>query len=177
METALSVAGLIKELIEFVWPIHRVEPWERGLIIFFGRWIVEVGPGIYPLVWWLMQMHQVNMQPETVPLGTVETVTNRDGRTITYGANIDLQCIHARLAYLGANGHEEKAKRDAWGVVANTLADLRGDRLDPDGQKSLRRTCLREINAMIGVYGMRANELAFITYVGNMRNMRLFTGV
>lgn len=175
MSDPISLAQLILQFIEFVWPFHRVDPWERGLIIFFGRWTVEVGPGTYPLLWYFMQMHPISMVPKTTTTATVETVTTKSGTMISYGLIYELQCVDARLAYLTVEDHEAKAGRDTWGIVADTLADLPKERLDPEEQRALRRTCLREANKRLADYGMKCNALTFAT-LATMRNYRMFTG-
>lgn len=175
MSDVASLLTVLKELIEFIWPFHRVEPWERGIIVFFGKWTIEVGPGVYPLLWWFIQMHQIRMVPRTTCSASVETITTKNNTHLSYGLIYELQCIDASLAYLTVDDHDEKAGRDVWGVVADVLADLPAERLDPEAQRALRRTCLREVNKRLNVYGMQCNALTFNT-LATMRNYRLFSG-
>jgi regulator of protease activity HflC (stomatin/prohibitin superfamily) len=167
---------MVLQFIEFVWPFRQVEPWERGIIIVCGRWVFEVGPGVYPLFWYFMKMHTVNMLPETQHLGTVEVVTTENGETISYGVLIETQVLDAKLAYLTVEDYDNKSRRDAWGIIAMQLADLPSKRLQAGDQRALRRTMILSINKVIERYGVTCLTLAFPTFVGGMRSYRLFTG-
>src|SRR5678815_2983012 len=52
---------LVIDTIQFAWPFRTVEKWERGLYVVCGRWIWEIDPGVYPIVWFFCRVIPVSM--------------------------------------------------------------------------------------------------------------------
>ncbi len=167
---------LLLDSINYLWPFEVIHQWERGCYYVCGKFWKEMGPGLKFRPPFFTNLIILDVVPSTVHC-TVETITTRDGGTLTYGPQFEIECINLTLAANRVTDHEDKARRDAWGILADVLAELPDGRLEPEKRRRMVMTCLKAINEKLTTYGMQCNDLTFTTFVRNMRTYRLFTGV
>lgn len=166
---------LLVDLISPIWPFKIVHQWEHGLYYVFGRYQWTCKPGLKVVVPYFTDVKTVSMvgEIESTPL---QTVTLRDGRTLTYSASMRLQVIDANKAYNRIGHWSETTIELAAGIVSECLADAEPERFDPARGKRERllNEIREEINTESEAYGvrlttLRLNNLAFV------RTLRLLT--
>lgn len=171
------MAELLRVLIdvmEFLWPHKKVMEWERGILYWNGRFNRVVGPGGYWCLWWFEDLKTILMVPDprTTP---VMDVTLRNGDILTVSATVVLVTRSAAKAMNLVAKHDESGLETAGAILCDTLADLDGQRLEPERRRGLIKTCLKAINGELEEYGMEALSLRFNTFVRAHRTYRLLT--
>lgn len=158
--------------ITYLWPLSRVEPWERGLYIICGRWTFEVGPGIYPVLPWFMRVATC-----TNVLALVKTerqdITLTDGTALTFAATANVRVSSVSDAYLGVDSYHQTTQETIAAVLAQKLAEVAAERVTADKRGRLLSDLLRWVNAETQVYGVQVEALRFTTFVVGARTFRL----
>lgn len=158
--------------IQFLWPLHRVQPWETGLYIVCGRWVWTVGPGIYGVVPWFCEV-----RAENAVLGLISTprqdITLTDGKMLTFAATANVRIINLRKAYLDVERYHETAQENITAVLAEKLAEVDAARVTADKRGRLLADLKRWVNEETNVYGVQVEKLRFTTFVVNARTFRL----
>lgn len=169
-----DLVRLLLEVVEFLWPHKKVMEWERGLLYWNGRFVRVVGPGGYWCLWWFHDLKTIVMVPDprTTP---VQDVTLKDGDILTFSATLVFYVKSAAKAMNLVAKHDESAVETAGAILCDTLADLEGERLEPDRRRGLIRTCLKAINAELDEYGIGVQSLRFNTFVRADKTYRLLT--
>ena len=120
---------LILDTVQFLWPFRKVEEWEQGVLYMRGRWWRHwpaqkglgwaVGPGIYLLLPWFMEVRPVSVVP--APDSTaLQNITLRNGTVLNWSATIVRQVEHAPNA-LNQTDHWPKSTLEvASGLIAGT---------------------------------------------------------
>lgn len=167
-----DIGRFILEVLEFVWPFRKVMAWERGVLFVFGRYRRTLEPGVYPIVWWFAEVRPVEVVRDnwTTPL---QTITVRDGGTLTFSATASLEVFDAAEALTKVVDHAESAMEDVSAILADKLADLDAARLEPDRRRALLKTCTAAVNETLGSYGMRVTNLRFNNFIRDIRAYRL----
>lgn len=163
---------IVLDSIQFLWPLHRVEPWERGLYILLGRWTREVGPGIYPIIPWFTRVANC-----TTVLALVSTprqdITLTDGKMLTFAATANVKVGNVTRAYLGVDNYHQTVQETIAAVLAEKLAEVDAARVTADKRGRLLSDLRRWVNEETRVYGVEVEELRFTTFVVNARTFRL----
>ena len=168
-----DIGRFLIEVLEFIWPFRKVMEWEMGVLYVNGRYRRTVGPGVYPIFWWFVEIRTVDVVRDnwTTPL---QTITVRDGGTLTFSATASLEVFDAALATNAVLNNAESAMEDVSAILADTLADLDVARLDPERRSRLLKTCTAAVNETLGSYGMRVTNLRFNNFVRDIRAYRVF---
>ena len=168
-----DIGRFIVEVLEFAWPFRKVMEWEMGVLYVNGRYRRTVGPGVYPIFWWFTEVRTVDVVRDnwTTPL---QTITVRDGGTLTFSATVSLEVFDAALATNAVLNNTESAVEDVAAILADTLADLDAARLEPDRRRALLRTCVNTLNETLGTYGTKVTGLRFNNFVRDIRAYRVF---
>lgn len=163
---------LALDSIQYLWPFRRVQPWERGLYIICGRWVREVGPGIYPILPWFIEVRE-----ENAVLGLVSTprqdITLTDGKMLTFAATANVRVSNLRKAYLDVERYHETAQENIAAVLAQKLAEVDASRVAADKRGRLLADLRRWVNEETQLYGVTVEKLRFTTFVVNAKTFRL----
>lgn len=163
---------VLLDSIQFLWPVGRIQPWERGLYIVCGRWVWEVGPGIYPLLPWF-----VEVRAENAVLALISTprqdITLTDGKMLTFASTANVKVTNLRKAYLDVERYHETAQENIAAVLAEKLAEVDAARVTADKRGRLLSDLKRWVNDETQIYGVTVEKLRFTTFVVNARTVRL----
>lgn len=155
-------------------PFRTVPAWSVGLYMVFGKCRGVVGPGLKLILPGACEVIKVSVVPD-VYVSPLQSVTLRDGSTLTFSASVTVVVTDARKAYLELGHYTETVQEIAAAVLAEGMADADPERFDPArGKRDRLLAELREeINAAIGCYGLTATALRLNNFVRGVRTVRL----
>lgn len=165
---------LLVEVASYLWPFRIVWHWEAGAYYICGRYAFQVPRGCWPVVPFFFDVKTVNMVADVFSTEE-QTVEMQDGGTLTFTASVRMRVTDPALALNNVVDHEENAVEDVAAVLAETLADMPPERLDPAKRRGLLRKCELEVNKLLGEYGMEVERIRFTNYLRNIRAYRLIT--
>jgi regulator of protease activity HflC (stomatin/prohibitin superfamily) len=169
-----ELVKLVVDLLTMLWPLRRVQPWENGVYIIFGKWVRVVGPGVKLVLPYFTEVHPVSVVPEvyTTPL---QSITLRDGRSLNFSASVTVVVRDAKAAYTRVGHWAETVVELAAAVLAAELADVEVDRLDP--KRGKRDRVLSELQAAINdataPFGLEVLSLRMSNFAIGLRTIRL----
>jgi len=171
------VTDLIRLLIDVaaaVCPVRVCWTWQRSLYFICGRYQWTGNPGIKFIIPGLCEVKTVSVVPEiyTTPL---QTVTLRDGTSLTYSASITVVVRDPAAAYNRLGHYTETVVELAARILSEGLADADPKRFDP--ARGMRDRLLSEqrdeINAACKEYGLEVTGLGLNNFVRGARTVRL----
>lgn len=163
---------LILDSIEYVWPLRRVELFERALYTVCGRWQWEVGPGVWPILPWFCAVDPVAMSKGIIGTPWVD-ITLQDGRLLSCKASAVVRVVGLARAVNRVDAFMESSQELLHAVVADKLADVAPERLLPEGRRRLVTDLRKWVNAEAEEFGIEFTNLRFTTFVINPRPYRL----
>lgn len=162
---------LIGEWLQFIWPLRKVNQWERGLRYHNGRFKRTLEPGIYWIVPWF---HEV--KAESVVRGIVQTprldITAQDGTMVTFQASATVRVIDLHLAVNTVDAYMETTQELLAAVLADRMAKVDASRLAPEGRGRLLTDLAKWVQSECD-FGVEVSKLRFTTFVVNPRPFRL----
>jgi regulator of protease activity HflC (stomatin/prohibitin superfamily) len=171
------VAELLRQILDLIRdlsPVRVVQQWQMGLYHVGGRYWRTVGPGVQLVIPYLCEVHKVSVVPAaaTTPL---QTVTLRDGRTLTFSVTITYAVSDANRAFNHVERYQETVIELASGVVAEVLADADPERFDPArGNRSrLLEEVREELDAECQRFGLAVHRLRLTNFALGVRTIRL----
>lgn len=165
---------LVVDVAAFLWPFRIVWQWEAGAYYVCGRYVCRVPPMVWPVVPFFFDVKTVNMVPDVFSTEE-QTIEMQDGGTLTFTASVRMRVTDPALALNNVVDHEENAVEDVAAVLAETLADMPPERLDPAKRRGLLRKCELEVNKLLGEYGMEVERIRFTNFLRNIRAYRLIS--
>ncbi len=155
-------------------PFRVCWAWQKGLYYFCGRYQFTCGPGLKLVFPGLCDVKTVSVVPEiyTTPL---QTITLRDGRSLTYSASLTVIVVDANLAYNTLGHFQETVVELAARLVSVGLADADVERFDPArGKRDRLVEELRgELDRAVKVYGLSVTALGLNNFALGVRTIRL----
>jgi regulator of protease activity HflC (stomatin/prohibitin superfamily) len=165
---------LILHVVQYLWPFRIVEQWEHGVYYACGRYWRTVGPGVWPVVPYFMEVRAVSVAP-AIHGTPLQTVTLRNKLVLTYSATITVQVEDAAKALNEVDQWHETVIEMASGTLAERLAEADPDRFDPDRKK--RQRLMEELRAELDgeavKWGVRVLKLRFGNFALGVRTHRL----
>lgn len=167
---------LLLDAFQYIFPLRRVEAWERGVVYLFGRYWRTVGPGIYLIAPWFMEVRPVSVVPGVLIL-PLQTVTLRDGRALTFSASVWYQVEDAASAMNRIERYEETTSELASGLLAERFADVNPERFDPArGRRDrLLAELTQELDDGAKEFGVRISRVWLGNFALGVRTYRLLT--
>lgn len=161
-----ELVRLIIEIVQLLWPFRMVEQWQRGNYYVCGRYWRTVGPGVYPVLPWFM-----NVIEEDVVGGIEYTprkdITLQDGSLLTFEMSAWARVADLNLAINAVQKFRESTVEAMTGVACEKLAEVEADRLKPAGRGRLLADLKRWMNAETTGFGVELTSLRFTTFVLN----------
>jgi hypothetical protein len=165
---------LLLDSIAYLWPFHRVELFERALYTVCGRWQWEVGPGVWPLIPWF-----VEVKAESVVEGIVSTpridLTLKDGRQLSCSLSATVRVANLPRAINKVDAYMETATELMAAVAAEKILEVEADRLNPDKRGRLTSDLKKWIQAEADQYGVEFVRLRFTSFVFAPRFYRVMS--
>lgn len=167
---------LLLDLMERLAPAAKVSQWEAGVVAVWGRYWRTVGPGIYPLVPWVVDIHHVSLVP-SIHGTALQTVTLRDRRALTFSATVTIQVDDPAKAWNAVERYSEATMELVSALLAEHLADVDPDRFDPARGKRdrLLAELAAEADAETQKFGVRVRAIRFGNFAVGVRTLRLLT--
>jgi regulator of protease activity HflC (stomatin/prohibitin superfamily) len=171
------MSEVLLKLLDFagaICPLRIVRHWEQGVYLFCGKCRGVVGPGLKVVLPGLCEIIRVPVVPEVYPT-PLQSVTLRDGSTLTFSASVTVVVKDAAKAYLELGHYTETVQEIAAAILAEGMADADPDRFDPArGKRDRLLGELRDdINSAIEPYGLHASALRLNNFVRGVRTVRL----
>lgn len=160
------------ELVAFLWPFRMVKQWERAGYYVNGRWKKELGPGVYPVIWWFQEVWEVSVAEEIVT-GRRQDITLSDGTLLSFVAAATIRVVDVRAALNDVQAYKETAVEAVEGVLADRLASVDVGRLEWSKRARLAADLRRWVQDELTRYGVEVTNLRFMTFVTNARAYRL----
>jgi regulator of protease activity HflC (stomatin/prohibitin superfamily) len=165
---------LVVDFLKPLWPVRVVWEYQRGVYYVGGRYWRTVGPGLKLVVPYLCDVVRISVVPEiyTTPL---QTVTLRDGSTLTYSASITVVVTDPAAAWNRLGHYTETVVELAASILSEGLADADPERFDPArGKRDRLLNEQREaINAALAGYGLELAALRLNNFCRGVRTLRL----
>lgn len=164
---------LIIEIITYLWPFRIVMEWERANYYVFGRMWKTMGPGLKLVVPFFTEIRQEGIVP-TIFMSPLQSITLKDGSTLTFSATITLEIADLAKAYNAVLHWEQTTIELASGLLAEKLAETDLQQFEVVNRGRLIGGCKVSLNNSLSDYGVRVTGLRFNNFVRNMRVYRLF---
>ena len=163
---------LVLDSIQYLWPFRRVDLWEKALYIVAGKWQWVVGPGVWPILPWFIEVKVFS-----VVKGILETprrdITLRDGTMLSFAASATVQIMDLKAAINTVDAYMETTQELISAVLAEKLAEVEASRVAPDKRGRLLADLRRWVQDEASVFGVEVSKLRFTTFVLNPRTYRL----
>lgn len=163
---------LIGEWLQFLWPLRKVNQWERGLLYRNGRYRRELTPGVYPVLPWFHEIRAESVVPGIVQTPRID-ITAQDGTMVTLQASATVRVIDLAKAVNTVDAYMETAQELITAVLAEKLAEVDAARLQPDKRARLMTDLRRWVSTEALEFGIEVSKLRFTTFVVNPRPFRL----
>lgn len=155
-------------------PFRIVPQWARGVYLFCGRHQFVCGPGLKLVFPGLCDVRIVPVVPE-IETTSLQSITLRDGRSLTYSVSITVVVTDANLAYNTVGHWSETVVELAARKASEILADAEPERFDPARGKRARliEEIRTELNDAVKVYGLSVPALGLNNFALGVRTIRL----
>lgn len=163
---------LLLDSIAYIWPLRMVKQWQRGGYYVFGRWKHEVGPGIWPVVPWFTEVHEVDVVEEIVNTPK-QDVTLSDGSLLVFSASATIAVTDVKAALNAVQQYEQTAAEAVEAVLAERLAQVNADRLNWESRGRLFADLRRWVQDELTPYGVELRKLRFRSFVVRAKAHRL----
>jgi regulator of protease activity HflC (stomatin/prohibitin superfamily) len=163
---------LILDSIQFVWPFRRVQKWERALYMVCGRWVCEIGPGVYPILWFFCEVHAISVADALCGTPRLD-ITLSDGTIASFQAICTARVIDVRKAVLSIDDYATTTQELLGAVLSDRLAQVDRDRLSPEKRGRLISDLRRWVADEAAGYGVEIDKVRFSSFVLNVKAHRL----
>lgn len=170
------MGDFIRSLVEigqFLWPFRMVHEWEGGGYYLFGKWWKEVGPGVYPIIPWFMDVKVLSKAEAIFGTGR-QDITLSDGRTLSFAATAKAHIVDMNLAFNSIDDVETSSQEILSSVLADMLAsEVDSSRLDASRRKRLMNTLRQAVAEEARLHGVEISTVRFTSFVVNPKTIRL----
>ena len=172
------MTDLLRILIDiwrYLWPFRTVEQWQQGVYYAWGRYWRTVRPGIWPVVPYFIQLRPVTIAP-TISSTPLQTITLKDGRTLTFSASVTVRVENAANALNLVDLYDETTIELVSGMLAEHLARVEPSRLDPEriNRGALLEELKTEADQETSKFGVRIDAIRFPSFAF-VRTLRLLS--
>lgn len=168
-----ELVDLIVLIVTYLWPFKTVMEWERGAYYINGHFWRDMGPGLKIVIPFFTELKTEGVVP-AVFVTPMQTITTKDGGTLTFSAAITVIIENIGKAYNNVLNWDETAMELTSGILAEKLAEVDASKLDPDNRGRLVGGCLTTLRNELSQYGIGIKALRFNNFVRNMKVYRLF---
>lgn len=163
---------VLLEFIEFLWPLRRVEQWELGGYYVFGRWWKKVGPGVWPIIPWFLDVKTVSVAEAIVGTGRLD-ITLADKSMLSFAATATVQVTDIYAALNLVDAYHETMQELLASVLAEKLASVDPTRMEPEGRGRLASDLKRWVATEAEQYGIEVKKVRFTSFIVNAKAHRL----
>jgi regulator of protease activity HflC (stomatin/prohibitin superfamily) len=160
------------EFLERFWPLEKVMEFERGVPYLNGHlreratWWCYGGnlePGLYVIVPWFMEIHQVAVKPDILKLWNLN-VTTRDDKPIRLRANVRYEIFDAVKAWNEVQDFKDNLGDEARTHIASVVRERDYSELLGD-QGKIERECKNEMNKVVKDWGIKVIRVGITDFI------------
>lgn len=163
---------VLLDAIQYIWPFRIVREWERANFYVCGRYWKEVGPGVYPVVPWFMDVHSNSIAPGIVSTRR-QDITLADGTILSFAASAWAQVVSMNLAVNRVDDYTQTVREVVEAVLADRLAAVDVERLASDKRARLLSDCRRWIQEECTPFGVEVSKVRFTSFLTRVKAHRL----
>lgn len=112
-----SLVDLIRGFFRGVRPWVVIAPWEQGLRVRLGKRVRLLENGVHLRLPWIDQVHIQSVRRRVSGIGK-QTITTRDGKTVTLAGTLGYCIEDIELLYRGMHHAEDSIQQMARGTIA-----------------------------------------------------------
>ena len=167
----MSWLELLAHYLRQVWPLWIVKSFQQGIRFRNGRDVALLRPGVYFAWWWFEEIEAVNVVPRVINLPS-QTITTKDGKTVTFSANVEFHIENARAYYCAVYDADHSLRNAAMGHLARKIREWTLDELQTH-QSDLERSLERTLTTYVKDWGVVIRDVR-LTDLTASRGYRLF---
>lgn len=167
-----ELVRLLIDVCQFLWPFRRVSEWERGGWLVCGRWKNEVGPGVYFVIPWFIDIHEVSIA-EAICGTARQDITLQDGSTLSFSATATCRVVDVKQAVCSVDDYRTTTQELLASVLADKLAEVDAARLAPDKRGRLFADLKRWVAEEAKGYGVEVSKVRFTSFLVSTKTHRL----
>lgn len=167
-----ELVRLVIEIVQLLFPFRMVKQWERAGYYVFGRWWREIGPGVYLVIPWFFDVHQVSVAEAICGTGR-QDITLSDGSTLSFSATCTARVCDVKLAINAVDEYQSTTQELLSSVLADKLAEVDAERLSPQKRGRLFADLKRWVAEEAAKYGIEVSRVRFTSFVLNIKVHRL----
>jgi len=162
MALVVAFIQIMKEIMGFFFFMTVVDEFERAIILQFGKFRREVGPGFwFHLPFCIDRVITENVCFRTQDINT-QTLTTRDGDNVTVKVVVAYRVSDIKKFLLEIDSAKEAIEDSLYGSIGelvrhSTFDEMKGGEWHVDLQKKIRHTCQR---FGIRIYKVRFSDFA-----------------
>lgn len=162
-------------VLTYLWPLRMVEQWERGNYYIAGHFMKEVGPGVWPILPYFMDVKTASVVPGIISTPLLN-ITASDGSTpISFSAAATIQIVSVDKAYNKIETVRETTREMLAAVTADKLADVDVSRLDGGSRRRLVADLKKWMNKELEFAGIEVLAIRFTNFMVGVRSYRFMT--
>lgn len=169
-----EIFGFLKDTIEFIWPFRIVHEWEAAGYYICGHWMWECKPGLKIVVPWFFDVKSITLAPHPV-VGDKQDITLADGTLLTFKPSATVRVVDVYAVLNEIEDYHHSSTLLLAGVLAEQLAQCTAADFEMGARPKIMKRLTRALRRAMQPYGVEMTELAFSTFVLNLKTYRLLT--
>lgn len=163
--------GKILDWLHDLWPFRIVRPYQRGVRFWLGNVTGDqLTPGLYAFIPFFMAIEVVDVVEDVIDLPT-QSITTKDGRMVSFSANISFEITDAVAMWTQVQDFQENLSRVACGHLAMKVREWSWDELQ-ESQKKLESSLKDTLTTRVKGWGCKILECR-LTDMVQARQIRL----
>jgi regulator of protease activity HflC (stomatin/prohibitin superfamily) len=169
-----DLLNTLLQFAEFLWPLHKVQQWEKGMYTVCGRFWKEVGPGVYPKLPWFCEIHSTTLAWRPVGTGRCD-ITTKDGHLLTFSAIAMFRVVDLWKAMVVVHDDEHAFLNMVTSVLSEKLAEVEVERFAPDKRGRLNSSLQGWVKQEAEEFGLEVRWVRFTAFIVNPKAFRLLS--
>ncbi len=162
----------IIDWLHLLWPLRIVEQWENGVYYVCGKSWKTVGPGLYPLFPWFMDLRTVTVAPRPLQTERIE-ITLSDDSIVSFAVTASVKVVDAAAALNNIDNYHEATLLIIAAELTDHIARVNLSRLDAARRPRLARDLARWVTKETSKFGVNVSRVRFTSFIRKARVFRL----
>lgn len=167
-----ALVQAILEWVRLLWPFSLVDQWERGVYYVCGRSWKTVGPGVYFVFPWFMQIRTLTIAPAILQTERID-ITLRDDTIASFAATAVVKVTNPASALNDIDNYHEATLALIASSLADRLARVDIARLEAEKRPRLAKDLAKWITEESSKFGVEVTNIRFTSFVRKVRVYRL----
>ena len=163
-------ANFISMIWEHLLPFFVIDQVSRGIVLRFGKFHREVGPGFHFKVPFMDEVWEDIIVPRTLNLDP-QTLSTNDEKVIVVGTVMTVEIVNVRKSMLNVEGVDTAMTDICYGIIGEIFQEYDWKEIK---EMDLSAHCVEEMNKVGGKYGLNILNVQF-SDLACIRSYRLIT--